>query len=637
MKKLYILFTIALLSSISLIAQNDSTKKADKLFNTLQYVAAAEKYEDAVANGKTSTRVYKRLAECYYNIFETEKAEKWYAKVLADSDDAETMYKYSQMLKANGKYEESNNWMSKFADKRPSDFRANLFKQNPDYLPKILSKGKRFNVQGEEFNSANSDFGGTLQDGKIYITSARNSDRSTYGWNNEPYLDILEVPVRSDGTYGDAFLLGEKINTKYHEGTVSFSPDGNTMYFSRESFFEKRFEKDPTSKNKFGVLNLFKATKNSSGGWDNIESLPFNSSKFNNDHPSVSADGNTLYFTSDMPGGYGSSDLYKTTINSDGTYGEPENLGQKVNTEGREMFPHIGDNGTIYFASDGHLGLGGLDIFFTKEIDGKMAPVRNIGIPINSNADDFAFVETADGEGFVSSNRMGGKGSDDIYAYKALQPICDVLIVANITDAKTGSALAGASATLRDSEGNILSTKATDDTGKAEFMIECNQDTELDVVMDDFESQKVALGGTRDEEISVDVALNPIEKIIVQDRIVLNPIYFDFDKSNITAQAAFELDKLVQVMTKYPDLVVAVTSHTDRRGPASYNMGLSDRRAKTTVQYAISKGIDASRLSGSGKGETELINDCGMQCTEEDHDMNRRSEFIIVSGGPQTE
>lgn len=637
MKKIYILFTITMLSSFGLIAQNDSTKKADKLFNTYQYVAAAENYEKAIENGKSSNRVYKRLAECYYNIFETEQAEKWYAKALENSDDAETVYKYSQMLKANGKYKESNEWMSKFADKRPSDFRSALFKANPDYLPKILDKGKRFNVQGVEFNSANSDFGGTLQDGKLYITSARNNDRSTYGWNNEPYLDILEVPVRTDGSYGDAFLLGEKINTKYHEGTVSFSPDGKTMYFSRESFFDNLYEKDPTSKNKFSVLNLYKATKNSAGSWDNIESLPFNSNNFNNDHPSLSKDGKTLYFTSDMKGGYGLSDLYKVAINSDGTFGEPENLGQKVNTEGREMFPHVSENGTIFFSSDGHLGLGGLDVFFTKEIDGKMAPVRNIGIPINSNADDFAFVENAKNEGFVSSNRMGGKGSDDVYAFKALQPICDVLIVANATDAKSGSPLSGASATLRDSQGNVLSTKATDDSGKAEFMIECNQDTELEVILDEYESQKVALGGTRDEEISVDIALNPIEKIIVADRIVLNPIYFDFDKSNITSQAAFELDKLVQVMTKYPDLVVAIASHTDRRGPASYNLGLSDRRAKTTAQYAISKGIDASRLSGSGKGESEPIYDCGVKCTEEEHQMNRRSEFIIVSGGPQAE
>ncbi len=637
MNKFCILFLISILSSLSLIAQNSRTKKADIHFERFEYVNAAKDYAKIVEEGKANTYVYKRLADCYYNIFNTIEAEKWYAKALVYSRDPVVFYKYSQMLKANGKYEQSNNWMSKFSDIRPNDSRVIAFKANPNYLPKILNKGKKISVTGLGFNSLYSDFGGILQNGNIYITSSRNSANKIYGWNEEPFLDILEIPIRPNGTYGDAFLLESQINSKFHEGTVSFAPDGKTMYFSRESFFDNRYDKTPNSRNKFGMMNLYKATKNSYGGWDNIESLPFNSNKYNNDHPSLSRDGKTLYFSSDMPDGFGLNDIYKVEINSSGTFGEPINLGSTVNTEGKEMFPYLANDGTLYFSSDGHLGLGGLDVFFTKEIDGKMVPVRNIGIPINSNADDFAFVENVKGEGFVSSNRMGGKGSDDVYAFKALQPICDVFIVANATDAKSGYPLSGASASLRDSQGNAFSSKTTDDSGKVEFMIECNQDTELEVVIDDYESQKVALGGTRDEEINIDVALNPIEKIIVADRIVLNSIYFDFDKSNVTSQAAFELDKLVQVMTKYPDLVVAIRSHTDRRGPASYNLGLSDRRVKTTVQYAISKGIDASRLSGSGKGESELIYDCGLKCTEEEHQMNRRSEFIIVSGVPKAQ
>ncbi len=634
MKNIYILFTIALLSGLSLTAQNNKTKKADKKFDRFEFVDAAESYLKLVDKDHADTYVYTRLADCYYNIFSTIEAEKWYTKALESSEDSEVVYKYSQMLKANSKYDESNIWMKKFAALKPADNRSVAFMKNPDYLPKILEKGKKFNVQSLDFNSELSDFGGTLKDNKLYIVSARNNARKNYGWNNQPYLDILEVPVRSDGTYGDVFLLGEKINTKYHEGTVSFSPDGNTMYFSRESFFEKRFVKDSIRNDKYGVLNLFKTTR-SGGTWSDAESLPFNSSNYSTDHPALSKDGKTLYFTSDMPGGYGLSDIYKVSVNSDGTFGEPINLGQKLNTEGREMFPFSDEKGMLYFSSDGHLGLGGLDVFFTKEIDGKVAPIRNLGIPVNSGADDFAIVMNSADEGFVSSNRMGGKGSDDIYAIKKLKPICDVMIVSSVKDAKTDNLIVGATVSLADADGNILSTKTTDTEGKAEFIIECDDESELQVAMDDYESQKITIPGTTDEEVGISVMLDPIEKIIQPDRIVLNPIYFDFDKSNITDQAAFELDKLVQVMTKYPELVVSVTSHTDRRGPASYNMGLSDRRAKTTVQYAISKGIDASRLSGSGKGETELINDCGMKCTEEDHDMNRRSEFIIVSGAPQ--
>jgi len=636
MEKLYILFTIALLSSFILIAQNKDTKKADKHFLRFEYVDAAEDYLDLVQDKKGSTYVYSRLADCYYNIFNTREAERWYAKALAGSEDPELIYKYSQMLKANGKFNQSNEWMRKFSASRPEDIRALAFKSNPNYLAKILDKRKKFNVQNLEINSQNSDFGGTLLNGKLYIVSARNNARKTYGWNEEPFLDILEIPVRTDGVYGDAYLLGDKINTKFHEGTVAFSPDGETMYFSRESFSENLYEKDSITNNKFGVMNLFKATK-TYGLWDNVKPLPFNSSKYNTSGPSMSKDGKTLYFHSDMPGGFGLADIYKVEIKTDGTYGEPVNLGQKVNTKGQERFPFDGSDGNLYFSSDGHLGLGGLDVFFTKEIDGKMAPVRNIGIPVNSSADDFAFTIYDYGEGYVSSNRMGGRGSDDIYSIKKLQPICDVLIAANIIDAKTASPLIGASATLYDSQGNTLSTKVTDDYGIAEFVIECNEDIEIEASFNDYESYKIALEGIRNEEISIDIALEPIEKLIVEDRIDLNPIYFDFDKSNITAKAAFELDKLVLIMNKYPDLVVVATSHTDRRGPTSYNMRLSNGRAKTTVQYVISKGIEASRISGEGKGENELLLTCRTKCTEEEHQLNRRSEFIIVSGLSQNQ
>ncbi|SDR70452.1 Outer membrane protein OmpA [Formosa sp. Hel1_31_208] len=637
MKKLLTLFTIAALGSFSLIAQNKDTKKADKHFNRYEFVEAAEDYAKLVEDGKADTYVYSQLAESYYNIFNTQEAERWYAKALESSDNPETIFKYGQMLKANGKYEESNQQMAKFAKMRPSDDRAIAFNKNPDYLPKILEKGKKFNIQNLAFNSKYSDFGGTLQDGKLYITSARNTSRRTYGWNEEPFLDIYELTKNEDGTYQAATLVEDKVNTKYHEGVVSFSPDGNSMYFSRESFFEKEFEKDSITKIRYSLLHLFKATK-TDGKWSNVEGFPMNSKNYSVKNPSVSADGKTLYFASDMPGGYGLFDIYKASINDDGSLGSPENLGQKVNTQGQEMFPYVSSNNTLYFSSNGHLGLGNLDVFYTKVIDGKMAPVRNVGIPINSNADDFAFhLDEETEEGYVSSNREGGLGSDDIYAIKKLQPLCDVLIAATVTDSKTRNPINAATVTMYDEEGNKVLSKVTNSDGTVEFIVECGKSSELEVTMDGFESRKVTVSGSEEEEVQVSIALDPIEEIIAADRIELNPIYFDFDKSNITAQAAFELDKLVQIMNKYPDLVVNAASHTDSRGSASYNERLSDRRAKTTVQYVVSKGIDKSRISGMGKGENEPKVNCGSNCTDEEHQLNRRSEFIIVSGGPQAQ
>jgi len=632
-KKLYIL--LLCLSSFSIIAQNKDTKKADKHFTRYEFVEAAEDYSKLVEKGKADAYVYGQLAESYYNIFNTVEAERWYAKALETSEQPEMIYKYSQMLKANGKYEASNVQMAKFASMRPSDDRAIAFKANPDYLPKILEKGKKFNVQNLPFNTESSEFGGTLNDGKLYITSARNSSRKTYGWNEQPFLDIYTLTENEDGSYADAVLLSKDINTKYHEGIVSFSPDGETMYFSRESFYEKEYEKDSISQNRYSTLQLFKASKSGSE-WDNVEGFAVNSKNYSVKNPSVSADGKTLYFASDMPNGFGGFDIYKASINEDGSLGEATNLGQKVNTEGQEMFPFISSNNTLYFSSNGHLGLGGLDVFYSKLVDGKMGPVRNIGIPINSNADDFAFsIDEDTKDGFISSNREGGVGSDDIYGIKKIQPLCDVLVTATVTDAKTGAPLNAASVSLYDAQGNKVLSKVTNTDGTVEFIVECSNDTSYEASLDGYESNQVLLKGTDEEEAAVSIPLTPIEDLIVADKVVLNPIYFDFDKSNVTAKAAFELDKLVQIMKKYPEMVINATSHTDSRGSASYNQRLSDRRAKTTVQYVVSKGIDKSRISGAGKGESEPIEACGANCSEEQHQLNRRSEFLIVTASEE--
>lgn len=631
MKNIKTLLFITLMSGFCLTAQNEATTKADKHFARYEFVKAAKDYNALIENGKGDTYVYAQLAESYYNIFNTVEAERWYAKTLETSETPEIIYKYSQMLKANGKYAESNEQMEKFASMRPTDQRAIAYRNNPDYLPKILERGKKFNIQNADFNSEQSDFGGRLNDGKLYITSGRNNSRKTYSWNDQPFLDIYTISKNSDGTYQTPQLANDKINTNYHEGLVTFTPDGKTMYFSRESYFEKDFEKDSITKTRYSQVYLFKATKLGSD-WDTVESLAINSENYSVKNPTVSTDGKTIYFSSNMPGGYGDFDIYKASINEDGTLGEPENLGPKVNTQVQEMFPYISNNNTLYFSSNGHLGLGGLDVFYTREIDGKIATIRNAGIPINSNADDFAFsINEISGEGFVSSNREGGQGSDDIYMIKKLQPLCDVLIIATVLDDKKRQPINGAEVSLIDGEGNKVVSKTTNSEGVAEFTVECEEDSELEVVMDGFGSKKVAVKGSNEEQNSVQISLDPIEKLIVANTVDLDPIFFEFDKSNITAKAAFELDKLVQIMKKYPEIVIEATSHTDNRGSATYNEKLSDRRAKTTVQYVISKGIDESRISGTGKGESEPKIDCSSGCTKEQHAENRRSEFKIVN------
>ena len=636
MKKIISIFIITLLSSSILTAQSNETKRADKHFNKYEFVEAAVDYLKIVNDEKADTYVYGQLAECYYNVFNTVEAEKWYAKALETSTDPEMVYNYSQMLKANGKYDESNAQLDVFATMRPADHRAIAFRENPNYLPKILEKGKKFNVQNLSINSEVSDFGGTLKNGKLYITSARNNNRKTYGWNEEPFLDIYTANVSADGELQTPSIIEENINTKYHEGIVSFSPDGNTMYFSRESYYEKKYERDSLTKYKISVLNLYKSI-NQEGQWSEAEALSLNGDNYSVKNPSVSPDGKTLYFASDKSGGFGNFDIYSAPIDQNGSVGEATNMGQKLNTEGQEMFPFISSNNTLYFSSNGHLGLGGLDVFFAKIIDGKLGPVRNIGIPVNGNADDFAFSfndETE--EGFVSSNRLvdGEDMSDDIYAIKRLQPICDVLVTVTVRDSKSGEILEGAVVSIQDSEGNIFGTKTSNAEGIVEYIIECDIDTKLVGSKIDYESGATLLAGTSEEEVSAELLISPIDEIILANKVILNPIYFDFDKSNITAQAAFELDKLVQLMTKYKSIKISAESHTDSRGSNSYNLSLSERRALSTAQYVISKGVDASRITGTGKGETMPSTDCGGSCNEEEHQLNRRSEFLILSGNP---
>jgi len=640
MKNIFTFIALTFLSITTIDAQDKSSKKADKQFSKLEFVKAAESYKKLINNGKSSDYVVAQLAECYYNIFNTVEAEKWYATLAENSSDPDIIFKYSQMLKANGKYKLSNKWMNKFVELRPADNRATSFLKNPNYLPKIISKGKRFNVQNLDINSEYSDFGGTLNNNKLYITSSRNTvglfdlgrwitQRINYGWNNEPYLDIYSFDVTESGSYLNEDYLGSNINTKYHEGLASFDNEGN-MYISRESFYENEYVKDPESNNITSLIGIYKISK----GEKNVVALNINSVEYSVKNPSVSSDGKTLYFSSDMPGGFGNFDIYKGDIDEEGNINNVENLGQKVNTEGQEMFPFIGDKNNLYFSSDSQLGLGGLDVFFTKEVDGKWASVRNVGIPVNSNADDFAFnMNEATGEGFVSSNRSGGKGSDDIYSIKRLIPICDVLLTANVMDAKTKLGIDSATTSISDKEGNIASTKTSSNEGVTEFMLVCDEAGKLIVSKEGYNSKIVDLRMSNEEFTSINVMLDPIEKIIVAEKIELDAIYFDFDKSNIKAEAAFELDKLVQIMNKYPEMTVSIESHTDSKGPSSYNQRLSERRAKTTSQYVISKGIDSSRLLSTGKGESSPVVDC-TNCSKEEDQLNRRSEFIITAGNP---
>ena len=620
MKNLYIALSFVVIS-ITVSAQNKNTKIADKLFARFEYVDAVKEYQKLVENGKADPYVYKQLADANYNMFNSAEAIKWYKKATETQQDAETYYRYAQMLKAEGKYDDANKQMKKFAAAAPSDLRAKAFNENPNYIPSLLDKTKLFDVKSSEISSDKSDFGAVLYHNSLYFASARNGARKNYGWTEEPFLDIYKADYNTDGTITNASPVTE-LNSKWHDGPITISPDGKTAYFASESYKEKQSSpKDKKANAKYSQVYLFSATKNGDS-WETPSSLPFNDKSFSNSNPSLSRDGKTLYFSSNRPSSMGGTDIWKVAVNADGTYGEPQNLGVKVNTEGNESFPFIADdNKTLYFASSGKQGFGGLDVY---QIDLTNGEATNLGKPVNTEKDDFAFTFNESKKiGFLSTNRSG---NDDIFI---VNPICAVDVLIVVTNAKTGEILANASVSILDDKKNVIATEMSNAKGEVSYKVECDRAYVVQASKDGFEGNTFAVTKSKGPKAKVDAALQPIDVIVTETEIILKPIYFEYDKSNITQEGAFELDKLVQVMKNNDKMVILAKSHTDSRGSDKYNLMLSERRAKSTVQYIISKGIDASRISGKGMGELEPKEVCN-PCTEAQHALNRRSEFLIV-------
>ena len=619
MRNLYVTLSFVMVSGI-LSAQNQYTKTADKLFNRYEYVDAAKEYLKLAEGSKADNYVYKQLAESYYNVFNTKEAVKWYAKVVEQKQDAETYYKYAQMLKAEGNFKEADKQMQQFAQLAPNDQRAKAFKSNPNYLPELQGQAKLYNIVKSDVSSDKTDFGAVLtNDNNVYFASARNTSKRNSNFNEEPYLDIYRATYNANGTISDAVAV-DNLNTKWHDGPVSITSDGNTMYYGSESFNEKEFTKDKEKNAKFGKIYLYKATKEGDN-WSNVKPLPFNNRGYDVRNPSISKDGKTLYFSSNMPGGFGGEDIWKVSVNGD-EYGTPENLGAKVNTEANESFPYITDDNILFFSSNGKQGFGGLDVFRMDLTKGSDA--MNVGEPVNTSKDDFAFTYNAAKKvGFFSSNR---DGNDDIF--KA-DPICNVQALVRVKDAKTGKVIEGATVMLVDEKQKTISNQTTAVNGETSTGVMCNTAYSAQVSKSGYESGVFEVKKAENEQVVVEALLNPIMPIITETEVILQPIYFEFDRSNITAEGAAELDKLVMVMNEHPNMVIFAKSHTDSRGSDKYNMNLSDRRAKATVQYLISKGIAKDRISGQGFGESEPKVAC-KPCNEEQHAQNRRSEFLIV-------
>ncbi|MBT8297652.1 MAG: OmpA family protein, partial [Maribacter sp.] len=456
----------------------------------------------------------------------------------------------------------------------------------------------------------------------------------------QPYLDLYVAKINEESQeLRDAIKFSRKVNTKYHEASVTFSPDNETMYFTRNNY-GKKLKRDKKGVNH---LKIYRSQK-INGDWTDAVEVPFNSDDFSTGHPALSPDGKLLYFVSDMPGSIGQTDIFVVDVLDDGTFSDPRNLGPEINTERKEMFPFVNEE-KLYFSSNGHVGLGGLDVFEAAfDEENGFQEVKNVGQPINSNKDDFSYiVNEKNQKGFFASNRRGGKGDDDIYSFKRLvvEEVPENLnaIAGVVTELVTGELMPKALVTLLDENNIKLKEMQAEEDGSFLFEdLDGNTKYKVKITKGDYFDEEVSVATKDNEVVHTEVALRRLKEMIaVEDgirKLKTEMIYFDFDKSYIRKDASEELDKLVQVMTEYPNMVIKIESHTDSRGPRVYNQYLSERRAKSTRDYIISKGIEARRIqSAKGYGEERLINECNgrVRCTEVKHLLNRRSEFIIVN------
>ncbi|QTY26289.1 OmpA family protein [Flavobacterium sp. CS20] len=627
MKNILQILFILMLSLQTMNAQNDDTKKADKHFNRLEFVDAIKSYEKLISKDKANAYVYKQLAIANYNISNTKESERYYEQYFknAENPQAEDYFNYAQILLSNKKYDKAKKAYQDFATKAPNDSRAKAFLANKDFVQELQNMAPNYEAKAMDLNSEYSDFGGYENDTYFYFVSSRNKSRRTYGWNDQPTTDIYKADNVA-GTFKNEKLLEGDVNTKFNEGTIAISNDGQTLYFTRNDYLDGDYEK---SEDGIGQLKIYQAKK-VNGEWKDIKALPFTSSEYSVSHPALSPDNSTLYFSSNMDGGYGKSDLYMVSINDDGSFGEPKNLGSKVNTPARESFPFVDADNKLFFSSDGHLGLGGLDVFHTSMNNGSYAKPENLGAPINSSNDDFAFsyFNQVD-RGYVSSNRGENPLNDNIYQVKLIKPLDETNIIVNVLNNDTDEPLKDASVLFYDDDDNEIASLTTDINGQVQEIVISNLEYDIQANLKDFESDSKTITAIGDL-MEVDLRLKPIEVIIEEREVTLSNILFDFDKASIRPEVAFELDKIVATLKKYPDLVIRIESHTDIRGSKIYNQNLSEARAKNTLKYLVDKGIDESRLSAVGKGETEPVIDCSNGCTEKEHEKNRRSKFIIV-------
>lgn len=636
---LYIAFII--IFSLSSYSQKRKIAAGDRKYTNYAYIDAIKTYERVAEKGYKSADLFKKLGNSFYYNSQYDKSVKWYEELFAMNVELEPEYyfRYAQSLKSIGNIVKANQMLDLFYKKSNNDSRGKLYNDNKNYIDPIKTNSGRYDVEDSGINSNYSDYGTTFYQNKIVFTSARDTGsffKKRHTWTGESFTDLYQSDIDEKFNLTPPQKIKSKINTRFNESSAVFTKDGKTVYFTRNNYSEGKKGKNES---KTTLIKIYRASLEKDQ-WNNIIELPFNSDSFSTAHPALSPDEKTLYFASDMPGTIGQSDIYKVTIKNNGGFSSPENLGPSINTEGRETFPYISDENEIYFASDGHPGLGGLDIFVGKIDNLGISNIQNLGADINSPKDDFAYIiDTKSRRGFFTSNKDNEKGSDNIYKFLEKKKIYNSTyeLYGIVTDLETGETLSNTKLTLYDTQFNPINTIYTDKNGNYSFILDSGKPYTIRSEKEEYTTNEQTVTILKETmKTNLPIALEKSTCIVaIGDDLGkcfgIKMIYFDLDKSNISKEAELDLEKILDVLVQNPTMKLDIRSHTDSRQTHKYNQILSESRVKSTIKWLINRGIATNRLTGKGYGETQLVNNCydDVKCTEDEHKMNRRSEFII--------
>jgi len=692
--------------------------KADKKYHEMAFAKAIPIYRKALAKDSTNTEAWARYGDCYRQNNQIAEAEECYAHVVGDSN-SKNIYKltYAQMLMGTGKYTEAQKWMSNYAKAEPTDARGKELESGLNHVDDFFEYKDDYKVQKLSINTSEAEYGPAFyKDGIIFTSSRETSDRpaGNHSWTGRRYYSLFYAQ-RNGADFKDPVIFLKGVQTKYNNSSLCFNSSGTEMILTRNNIENKETDDEGNGVLK---LKLYIATLKN-GQWSTVIPFQYNSDDYSCAHPALTPDGTKLYFSSDMPGSIGGMDLWVCTRTNDG-WSSPKNLGPEINTKGNELFPTVAKDGTIYFSSNGHEGIGGLDLYSTTETAGVFSAPKNLGAPYNSSDDDFSLIFDSTNTGYFSSNRNQQGYNDDIFSIKKIAVKLNGLVVdrrtndlldsanvkiveeamapdykltgkdgffttalhpsknywitvertnyktdsirvtseairaagdsisvviplengialdGRITNETTGDPIGGAHVTLINTTHHDTLKTLADANGhysfsKLEFKSEYKITAESEYcISKSVDTSTFEIKGST--TMHIDIAL-----FCLLGNITLKNIYYDLDKSNIRLDAAKELDKLVELLKKYPSMKIELGSHTDCRASYAYNMALSQRRAQSAVHYLEKSGINRRRLVAKGYGESKPVNKCECEgkrfvpCTEDEHQLNRRTEIKIIA------